>query len=393
MRVAWIPPHFEYGERIFFPPSFLLAGRLAKKGVKTVIIAPKAYNEASYEVIDGIEIFRSNDFALPLKLFRYPIPIRLYNKITQVVRELNIDILNWHGYHYLTGAWLPLIKRRLKIPCVLTVIGFPGVNWHYPIKMIDYTSRIYAYSLGKIILNSADKVVIDSPHNVDGARKLGLPEEKLEYIPWGVDTELFRPLPERRAEIRSSLGFKEDDFVVGYCGRLTPVKGIDTLLEAMKLLSNHNDKVRLLVIGGGGEGLGGDTYEKKARTLLGAKIIISGWVKQAEVPLYWQAADAGVQPSFAETSGIGTMESAACGLPVVASRTGGLQDTVSDGINGFLIQPGDAEELSQKIKLLMENPGLGKEMGIAGRNYIMKNFSWDDITEKYVNLYTSLIEK
>jgi len=393
MRVAWIPPHFEYGERVFFPPSFLLARRLAQKGLKAVIIAPRAYHEASYEVIDGVEVFRSKDFALPLKLFRYPIPIRLYNKIMQVVRELNIDVLNWHGYHYLTAALLPLIKRRLKIPCVLTVIGFPGVNWHYPVKAIDYISRVYAYSLGKIILKSADKVIIDFPHNAIGASKLGLAEGKLEYIPWGVDTELFKPVPEKRHEIRDCLGFKEDDFVVGYCGRLTPVKGIDTILEAMKPLSEYNDKVRLLVIGGGGEGLGSDTYDKKAHALLGDRVVMTGWVKQEQVPFYWQAADVAVQPSFAETGGGGAMESAACGLPVVASRTGGLQDTVNDGVTGFLVKPGDAEELGQKIKLFMENPSLRKEMGTAGRNYILKNFGWDEITERYVKLYASLMER
>ena len=393
MRVAWIPPHFEYGERVFFPPSFFLARRLAQRGLKTVIIAPRAFHEASYEVIDGVEVFRSNDFALPLKLFHYPIPIHLYNKIMQVVRELNIDILNWHGYHYLSAALLPLIKRRLKIPCVLTVIGFPGVIWHYPVKAIDYISRVYAYTLGKIILKSADKVIIDSPHNAIGASKLGLAEEKLEYIPWGVDTELFKPIPEKKHEVRAHLGFKEDEFVVGYCGRLSPVKGIDTLLEAMKLLSGYNDKVRLLVIGGGGEGLGGDIYEKKVRALLGDKVVMTGWVKPEQVPFYWQAADVAVQPSFAETGGGGAMESAACGLPVVASRTGGLQDTVNDGVTGFLIKPGDAEVLGQKIKVFMENPSLRKGMGIEGRNYIMKNFGWDEITERYVKLYASLMER
>jgi glycosyltransferase involved in cell wall biosynthesis len=311
----------------------------------------------------------------------------------QVVRELDIDILNWHGYHYLSAAWLPLVKRRLKIPCVLTVIGFPGVTWHYPVKAIDYISRVYAYSLGKIILKSADRVIIDSPHNAIGASKLGLPAEKLEYIPWGVDTELFRPMPERRRETRASLGFKEDDFVVGYCGRLSPVKGIDALLETMKLLSEYSDKVRLLVIGGGGEGLGGDTYEKKARALLGDRVVMTGWVKPEQVPVYWQAADVAVQPSLAEGGPLGTMESAACGLPVVASRTGGLQDMVDDGVTGFLIKPGDAGELGQKIKIFMENPNLRKEMGTASRNYIIKNFGWDEITEKYVKLYASLMKR
>jgi glycosyltransferase involved in cell wall biosynthesis len=260
-------------------------------------------------------------------------------------------------------------------------------------KAIDYISRVYAYSLGKIILKSADRVIIDSPHNVIGARKLGLSEEKLEYIPWGVDTELFKPIPEKRHEMKAQLGFKEDEFVVGYCGRLSPVKGIDAILKAMKLLSEQNNKVRLLVIGGGGEGLGGDTYEKQARTLLGDRVVMTGWVKPEQVPFYWQAADVAVQPSLAEGGPLGTMESAACGLPVVASRTGGLQDMVDDGVTGFLIKPGDAAELRQKIKVLMENPRLRGEMGTASRNYIMKNFSWDEITEKYVKLYTSLMKQ
>ena len=393
MRVAWIPSYVPTGDKLPSLPCFRLGKRLGQKGVKTVLIAPKAYHEASYEVVDGIEIFRSSDFILPIKLFPYPIPIRLFSKISRVVDDLDIDIINWHGYHYLTAAWLPLVKKRLKLPTVITVIGFPGINWHYPITIIDYISRIYTYSLGKVILRSADKVVIDSRANIVGAEKLRLAREKLEYIPWGIDAEIFKPMPQMRAEVRSSLGWKEGDFVIGYCGRLTPVKGIDTLLEAMKLLSEHNDRVRLLVIGGSGEGLGSDTYEKQARALLGDRVVITGWVRQDEIPLYWQAADAAVFPSFADAGPLAPMESAACGLPVVASRTGGLQDTVEDGVTGFLIKPGDAEELSQKIKVLLEDPGLAKEMGTAGRDYIMKNFGWDEITEKYVKLYASLMER
>jgi glycosyltransferase involved in cell wall biosynthesis len=66
---------------------------------------------------------------------------------------------------------------------------------------------------------------------------------------------------------------------------------------------------------------------------------------------------------------------------------------VDDGVTGFLIKPGDAGELGQKIKVFMENPSLRKEMGTASRNYIMKNFSWDEITEKYVKLYASLMKR
>lgn len=89
---------------------------------------------------------------------------------------------------------------------------------------------------------------------------------------------------------------------------------------------------------------------------------------------------------------LGTMEAAACGLPVVASRTGGLQDMVDDGVTGFLIEPADAGELGQKIRMLMESRALREEMGAAGRDYTMRNFGWDEITEKYTKLYASVLK-
>jgi glycosyltransferase involved in cell wall biosynthesis len=100
-----------------------------------------------------------------------------------------------------------------------------------------------------------------------------------------------------------------------------------------------------------------------------------------------------VQPSFAETGGGGAIESAACGLPVIASRTGGLQDTVSDGITGFLIEPGDSDELGKRIMDFRENPIVREEMGRAGRNHIVQNYGWDNTIERYIKMYSSLMQK
>jgi len=106
-----------------------------------------------------------------------------------------------------------------------------------------------------------------------------------------------------------------------------------------------------------------------------------------------QAADVAVQPSFAEAGGGAVMEWSACGLSVIASRTGGLQDLVMDNITGFLIEPGDSEGLSQRIMELIENQSLRKEMGEAGRNRMVENYSWDEIVEKYLKVYSNLIQK
>ena len=243
------------------------------------------------------------------------------------------------------------------------------------------------------MLNSADTVVIDFPHNAMGAKKLSLPEHKLEHIPWGVDTKVFRPMKKSRQRVRSLFGFKEDDFVIGYCGRLVPVKGIDVLIAAVSKLLKENEKVRLLVIGGGDDGTGGknNKYKDIAHSLLKSNVLITGWVEMEKVPLYWQAADVAVLPSFSESGGGGAMEPSACGIPVVASRTGGLQDTVVDQHTGFLVTPGNREELYKKIKIFMEHPDLAKKMGENGRNYMKNRYDWDGIAEKYIDLYSKLI--
>lgn len=396
MRIGWIVPHFSYGEGLAFPWAFWLCQRLRKKGLETLIIAPKVLDEPDYEVIDNIQIFRSSNPYLKLKGFLYPLPINLFWKIREVVKKESIDVLNWHGYHYLHAAYLPLIKRVLKIPTVLTVISFPGVNWYYPVKWIDFISRIYAYTLGKAILSAADRVVLDFSHNYSGAEKLRVAEEKVTCIPWGIDTELFKPMPEKRLEIRNRLGLKDDDFVLGYCGRLSPVKGIDTLIQAVHNLLGEHDNIRLLIIGGAGDS-GGNLnmireYEGHAHSLLNDKVIFTGWVRPEQVPFYLQATDVCAAPSFSESGGGHAAESSACGIPVVASRIGGLQDIVKDKSTGFLVTPGNVGELAGKIRILLENPDLVGRMGREARKHVVENYHWDAIAQKYMELYTSLIE-
>ncbi|MBN1153244.1 MAG: glycosyltransferase family 4 protein [Dehalococcoidia bacterium] len=391
IRVLWVLPHFEYGARLFFPTCMDLAQFLRPHDVQVIIAAPRAFNEPLRETICGVDVYRSADVALPMADFRYPLPVRLGQVLRTVVKDRAIDVVNWHGYHYLTALWIPYAKKVLRLPTVLTTIGFPGLTWRHPRPLVNAIASVYARTVGMAALGMVDHLVVDFPSNAVGVKGIDFSASRVHWIPWGIDTTLFRPRPELRAAVRFRLGFKEDDCVVVYCGRLASVKGVGVLVDAVHELVPAHPNIKLLIIGGGGPGFGGDSEQRHAEKLLGDRLVVTGVVAHQTVPEYLQAGDVAVQPSFAESGGGFAMEAAACGLSVIASRTGGLQDVVVDGKTGLLVQPGSAAQLARSIALFAENRELRRSCGEAGRNHIVEHFRWEATAERYALLYNEVL--
>jgi glycosyltransferase involved in cell wall biosynthesis len=109
-----------------------------------------------------------------------------------------------------------------------------------------------------------------------------------------------------------------------------------------------------------------------------------GWQSQAELPRHYQSADICLVPTIAQDGlSITSVEAMASGLPVIASRIGGLPYTVSDGVTGLLCEPGDPADLAAKIARLLDDPELRREMGLAGRRRFEADFTWESVIERY----------
>ncbi|MFI5461574.1 MAG: glycosyltransferase, partial [Isosphaerales bacterium] len=109
-----------------------------------------------------------------------------------------------------------------------------------------------------------------------------------------------------------------------------------------------------------------------------------GWCSQAELPRHYRAADICLVPTIAQDGlSITSAEAMASGIPVIASRTGGLPYTVADGVNGLLFEPGDAVDLARQIARLLDDPALRRQMGLAGRKRFEEDFTWDIVIERY----------
>ena len=219
----------------------------------------------------------------------------------------------------------------------------------------------------------------------------GIPGERIVLLPHGVDTERFRPAatPEKGA-LRRELGLPEGVLAV-YSGRLLRGKGLETLVDAFAVVADRVAGLGLLLLGSG-EGQALSIEDELRRRVeqrgLGTRVAFEGRVERVED--YLRAADLFVFPSVFEALGIALVEAAACGLPAVASRTGGIVDVVEDGGSGRLVAPGDVAALSEALLRLASDGALRSRMGHEARGIALARFDERDGIERYRALFREI---
>ncbi len=217
----------------------------------------------------------------------------------------------------------------------------------------------------------------------------GIPRERIRLLPHGVDVERFRPAdPTERQALRARLGLPEGVLAV-YSGRLLRGKGLETLVDAMAAPALP-EALRLVLLGSG-EGQLDVEPELRRRVSergLGERVVFAGRVEN--VADYLRAGDLFVFPSLFEALGIALVEAAACGLPAVASRTGGIVDVVDHDRSGVLVPPGSAPALAAALATLASDPGRRAAMGRAARGVAVSRFDERDVLERYRALFSEL---
>lgn len=221
---------------------------------------------------------------------------------------------------------------------------------------------------------------------------------KLVIIPPGVDTCHFYPIP--ADEAKQFIGLKPEDRMVLFVGRIEPLKGIDTLIQAMSRLDlkGVNRPVHLAIIGGDVSVSFEEMSEemKRLQTMsdelcMGGMVVFLGKRGQDTLPYYYSAAEVLAMPSLYESFGMVALEAMACGTPVIASDVGGLGYLVQNGVTGFTIPDSDPEMLCEKLSLLLEDHDLRNEMGERAAEYASE-YEWEKIASQIVGVYKEAAE-
>ena len=290
-----------------------------------------------------------------------------------------------HSHYWLSGWVAEQVKRALGIPHVATFHTLGLVKNRARPEEQEPALRI---ETEKEVVATADRIIAFTAAERDDLISLyGAEPKRMEVIPCGVDLELFHPLDKGRA--REELGLPANLKMLLFVGRLQPFKGIDILLHAVARLDRED--LRLLVLGGDS---GGDGEVARLRTLsaelgIEEKLAFFGTVEHTRMPLFYNAADVCVVPSYHESFSLVALEALASGTPVVASRVGGLATIVKDGETGYLIGELSPAAFAERLELLLSDEELRQRMGDAARSSAMK-YAWSVVGRQVLHVYEEL---
>ncbi|MEM9907985.1 MAG: glycosyltransferase family 4 protein [Cyanobacteria bacterium P01_D01_bin.44] len=200
--------------------------------------------------------------------------------------------------------------------------------------------------------------------------------DKMHIVHCGVNPSQFLPATHQ------GVGYR-----LLFVGRLAAVKGLPILLEGLRILKQAFPNIILTLVGDGPDRT--MLESQTAQLGLGEHVRFVGYKSQAEVRQYLQETDVFVLPSFAEGVPVCLMESMASGVPVIATAIAGVSELVEDGVSGYVIPPGNANLLAERIEALLRNPQLRETFGLAGRSKVTKEFNLSAEARRFCLVLTS----
>ncbi|HSV43514.1 MAG TPA: glycosyltransferase family 4 protein [Candidatus Bathyarchaeia archaeon] len=362
MRVLFLTTHFNMGGITRY--ILTLARELSAAGHPVYVVSSGGDGLAELDSL-GIGHFEVNirtKFLLSSKILRAVPQLRRY------VLEHEIDII--HAHTRVTQTLAALLSRITGVPYVTTCHGFFKAKW---------LRRTFPFW--------GQRVIAISEQVQDHLKKdFRIPDEKIVLARNGIALDQFCPVsPQTKALKKKEHGF-QDCLVIGIIARLSPVKGHRLLIHAMEEICSRLPQARLMIVGTGKEE---HALSALVRQLQLTKAI-SFYPSVNQTMEFLQVFDCFVLPSLQEGLGLSVMESQAAGVPVVASRVGGIPSLIEDGVDGLLVEPNRPDLLAGAVIRILQDRVLAEELARRAREKAVQEYGADKMTQKVLDAYHSV---
>jgi D-inositol-3-phosphate glycosyltransferase len=249
------------------------------------------------------------------------------------------------------------------------------------------------------IMSWADRLIVATP--AERAQMLWLyraNRRTIEVVPPGVDVNRFRPL--EPAAAKQAIGLDADQKLLLFVGRIEPLKGVDTIFDAMSIIKRDAphllDKLSLGIIGGDPDAPADDNKEmdrlKALRCELGLSdlVVFLGAKDQDTLNYYYAASEVLIMPSDYESFGMVALEAMASGTPVIASEVGGLAYLVRDNHNGYHVPVREPQALAAKIRTILEDPAERNRLAHNAHEYT-QDYAWPKVADRLLDIFASIL--
>ncbi len=386
MRVLYVVTAFpRYDGDVITPWLLEEIGRLEKRGT-AVSVFTSSYKGLAGGVFGRTPVFR----------FRYF--FKRYENLTH--EEMAADRFG-RGFRYklMSLCYVLFGLRAVYGHCRLHRYDIIHIHWPFPHIVFGYVAKKahlarlvvtfygaevrwlqtkfrWLNGIVKYLLRQADSIIAISSHTAAGLKSLT--DKPVTVIPFGAACQ------------EGAGGEARDGQYILFVGRLVERKGVRFLIDAfsrIRELIRH----RLVIVGDGPEK--DNLVAQAARLGVSSRIVFAGRVSEHDLKAYYRNCTVFVNPSVldkrgdTEMLGVVQLEAMTFGKPVIASRIGGIVDTVADEVNGLLVPPGDAASLAQAILRLAKNRALARRLGKKGRATVLEKFDWDRIVDRIAEVY------
>jgi glycosyltransferase involved in cell wall biosynthesis len=312
--------------------------------------------------------------------------LRALVALFRLMRKLEPHIVHTHtskaGILGRLAAWLARVPTIIHTPHGHVFYGHFGRS----------LSKIFL-QMEKLLGRITHHHVALTPEEGKDYLNLGVAKSKnISVIHSGVDLEQFSQGAKQRTRKRKELNIPADSLVIGYVGWLIPIKGVTYLVKAMAEVAEKYPK-SLLVLVGKGDDKGEEEIKLREQVQslgLTDKVLFLGW--RPDVAEITGCFDIFVLPSLNEGMGRVLVEAMAAGLPIVASRVGGIPDLIKNGENGLLVPPAEASAFGKAISDLLSDKEKRNRMGDAGKKVCLP-YSAEAMVERINTLYAKLLER
>jgi glycosyltransferase involved in cell wall biosynthesis len=297
---------------------------------------------------------------------------RYLKSLVALIRRENVDLIQSHllgsnVYCALAG----LIARK---PVVATFHGAVDVGENERLKWLKF---------GAINLGVSFIVAVSDSLRENIVSRTPLRNSKTIVIYNGINTADFkRP---KSNEMRKKMGWGEDEIIIGSLGNIRPAKAYDILLQAAALVREHNVKLRFVIAGQGKGPLYDDLLKLKDELALGDMVYFIGFI--SDPADFLSNLDLFLLSSTSEGFSIATIQAMAAGLPVIATRSGGPQEIITHGVNGWLVDSGNPKLIAKAVESLSADRELSQRIENTGQKHAIDTFDAKNMISAYEKIY------
>ena len=392
---------------------YYVAKYTAKRGYDVTVLERRWKDLPYEEEIDGIKFVRfdinicSNisNKELPHDAIKNPFRLSKFIldrfifalKVNKYLKENNFDII--HVHVPFAANFLIHLNKSLRNKMVYTAhIGQEEIRLPNLVKDNNVKPPILLRILSPDwhLMKRIAKITVMHESLAKKLVQCGFKEADVHVIPHGIDLADFDNIDNSKIKNVQERFISNDKLNVLFATTITPHKGVEYLVKAANILINkHGLDVRFILAGE--TNIDKEFVEKIKkyieRNKLTENVVFTGFLPYGDLKALYLLSDIFVYPLLGYGGvAICILEAMAAGLPIIATNVGGLSMQVKNGWNGFLVEPRNEKQLADRMRYLVENDEIRKEMGESSRKLVEEEFSWEKIAEKYIKVYEEVLK-